>query len=96
MKHWGVRDGFIQRGGFRVLAQGALLLVILGFAVVCRGEPRHRGLLVGGLILLTIAALCGTAGAIAFSNPNEWEDGSWLSNRKGNASGGGLLFRFRW
>lgn len=65
LKNQGLRDGFLQRGGLWVLAQCALLLVIVGLAVVCRSESRYRGLLVGGLILLAIAALFGISGAIA-------------------------------
>ena len=65
MKHTGVRDAFIQRGGLWVLVQCLLLLVVVGLALVYRAESRYRGFLVGGLILLAIAALCGIAGAVA-------------------------------
>jgi protein-S-isoprenylcysteine O-methyltransferase Ste14 len=65
MKHTGVRDAFIQRGGLWVLVQCTLLLVIVGLAVACGGESRNSSVFVFGLILLAIAALCGIAGAVA-------------------------------
>ncbi|HZR17984.1 MAG TPA: isoprenylcysteine carboxylmethyltransferase family protein [Verrucomicrobiae bacterium] len=60
-----MRDGFVERGGLWVLAQGALLLAVAGLGVVCRNESKHLILLLGGLFFLATSACCGIAGGRA-------------------------------
>jgi protein-S-isoprenylcysteine O-methyltransferase Ste14 len=60
-----MRDGFVQRGGLWVLAQGALLLAVAGLGIAYRNKSTHLVLLLGGLVFLTASAVCGIAGAVA-------------------------------
>lgn len=58
-------DGFVQRGGLWVLAQGALLLAVAGLGIACRNQSKHLILVLGGLLFLTASACSGIAGAVA-------------------------------
>ncbi len=56
---------FVHRGGLWVLGQGALLLTVAALGVVCHGESKHTLFLLGGLLLLAVAAWSGIAGVAA-------------------------------
>jgi protein-S-isoprenylcysteine O-methyltransferase Ste14 len=60
-----MRDGFIQRGGLWVVAQGLLLLAVAVLGIVYRNESKHLALFFGGLFFLITSASCGIAGALA-------------------------------
>jgi protein-S-isoprenylcysteine O-methyltransferase Ste14 len=60
-----MRNGFVQRGGLWVLAQGALLLAVAGLGIAWHNESKHLFLFLGGLSFLTVSACCGIAGAAA-------------------------------
>lgn len=42
-----MRGGFFQRGGWWVLAQGALLLAVAGLGIADRNKSTHPALLLG-------------------------------------------------
>jgi protein-S-isoprenylcysteine O-methyltransferase Ste14 len=56
---------FVQRGGFWVLSQGLLLLVVVLLAVRFRRERCHSVAVIPGGILLSIGTVIALAGAIA-------------------------------
>jgi protein-S-isoprenylcysteine O-methyltransferase Ste14 len=60
-----VNDGFIQRGGLWVIAQGAIMVTIAILGMTWRAEAAPFAVRVGGLVFLTISALCGILGVMA-------------------------------
>lgn len=58
-------DTFLQRGGLWVLAQSALLVLVITGGILCRGQWHGLGFTVGGTGLLLVAAGCGLAGTIS-------------------------------
>jgi len=56
---------FVERGGWWVLAQSALLLVVAGLDLGCHSESKHLSLNLGGLFLLLVSAFCALAGVVA-------------------------------
>lgn len=58
-------NGFLQRGGLWVLGQGALMLAVAVLSLTHRSVPGHAVMLVGGVLLLSVAAICGIAGTTA-------------------------------
>ena len=57
-----VNNGFLQRGGWWVVGQGALMLAVAVLGVAYHGKPNHPGLFWGGVLLLAASAACGLAG----------------------------------
>ena len=60
-----MREGFVQRGGLWVLAQGALLLAVTGLGITFRNNSKHIVFLLGGLLFLLASTYCGIAGVVA-------------------------------
>ena len=55
---------FVQRGGWWVVGQFILLIVVAVLGIVFRHEPVRKLSLVGGLFFLLAAAICGLAGLV--------------------------------
>jgi len=55
-------DGFIQRGGWWVVAQNALTLAVLVLAPLFRGHWHNTAVTVAGVVLLGVGACFGIAG----------------------------------
>lgn len=58
-------DGFFQRGGLWVAGQSALMLAVAVLSLTCSNPGGDAVFAVGGLLLLSLGALCGIAGATA-------------------------------
>lgn len=59
-----VRDGFVKRGGLWVLAQSLLMAVLAVGGILWPHTWHHPIIVVIGVILLCIAAVCGIAGTL--------------------------------
>lgn len=57
-------NGFGQRGGWWVVGQFILLLAIAVLGIATRSEPIQFPIFLCGLVFLTVAAVCGSSGAI--------------------------------
>lgn len=55
---------FSQRGGRWVLGQSALLLLVVLLALLFRSDNRKLALMIPGVVLLSLSAVIGGAGAI--------------------------------
>jgi len=56
---------FVQRGGFWVLGQFTLMLIVAVLGMTCRTEAKHLATFYCGLFFLAASALCGIAGMAA-------------------------------
>jgi len=56
---------FVERGGWWVLGQFALMLLVLVLGTTCRAAGKDSVMSAAGMGLLIIAGLCGIAGAAA-------------------------------
>jgi hypothetical protein len=54
-------NSFLRRGGLWVLGQGVLMLAVAVLSPTHHSVPRHAVMLVGGVLLLSVAAICGIA-----------------------------------
>jgi protein-S-isoprenylcysteine O-methyltransferase Ste14 len=58
-------NGFSQRGGWWVVGQFTLMLIVGILGMTCRTETKKPAMLAGGLFVLGVSALCGIAGVRA-------------------------------
>ena len=58
-------NGFLQRGGWWVLGQFTLMLIVAILGMTCRTETKNLATFLGGLFFLGASALCGLAGMAA-------------------------------
>jgi protein-S-isoprenylcysteine O-methyltransferase Ste14 len=60
-----MNNGFVQRGGWWVVGQFLLLLVIATLDIAGHAATKPLPLFIGGLVLIAVATLCSLAGLLA-------------------------------
>lgn len=60
----GMGDSFVQRGGWWVVGQFLLMLVVAVLAITDHTVSRSFSIFVGGLVLFAASAVCGLAGLL--------------------------------
>jgi protein-S-isoprenylcysteine O-methyltransferase Ste14 len=58
-------NGFFQRGGWWVLGQFTLMLIVAVLGMTCGAETKNLAPFIGGLVFLVASALSGIAGVAA-------------------------------